>query len=502
MTSARTKPIAFGAAHHDLLTHLHAERFPVPSALIESLSAVCPIQTDAENLAEASRDWWPIAMHWALAGSVPQMPSVVVAPRTTEEVSKVLQLCNAAKTPVTTSAGRSGVSGAAVPVYGGVVLDTAALTGVVDIDPDSGVIEVLPGTFGPELEDAANAAGLTVGHFPQSFDISTVGGWVACRGAGQFSTRYGKIEDMVIGLEVVLADGKVITTGGAPAAADGPDLTGIFIGSEGMLGVITRVWLRTHQRPTAKRKAAFSFPDFAAGIEAARRTIREGATPAVLRLYDGFESKRSHSMDGQRCTLIAYDEGSEAMVDATMTILGDQVIACGGREEDSSLVDNWFEHRNDTTALQALTQKGFVVDTMEVSGEWSRLANCYKQVQAAALNVEHSRVASCHLSHSYPDGACLYFTFAASPPPEFIESTYVAVWDAAQNAALDAGANLSHHHGIGLNRARFVRRALGQSFELLAELKRTLDPNGVLNPGKFGLDSNFGSSDQKGVPWP
>src|SRR5690606_8617965 len=152
--------------------------------------------------------------------------------------------CNDTSVPLTAAGGRSGVCGASVPVHGGVLLDMTALRGVGAVDAVSGIVEVAAGTFGPGLEhELRTDHGLTVGHFPQSFDLATVGGWVACRGAGQYSTRYGKIDRMVAGLEVVLADGRVIRTGGAPAAATGPDLNQLFVGSEGTLGVITRVWL-------------------------------------------------------------------------------------------------------------------------------------------------------------------------------------------------------------------------------------------------------------------
>ena len=230
-------------------------------------------------------------MHWALAGSVPQRAGAVCRPTTTEQVAAVLSACAANGVPVTAAGGRSGVSGASVPVFGGVVLDLTAMQGIVDIDAVSGVVEVWAGTFGPDLEtELRQRCAMTIGHFPQSFDIATVGGWVACRGAGQYSTRYGKIEDMCVGLEVVLADGTVLQTGHGPAAAMGPDLTHLFLGSEGTLGVITRVWLRTHPVPTHERRAAYTFADFETGIEACRLILRRGATPAVLRLYDAVES--------------------------------------------------------------------------------------------------------------------------------------------------------------------------------------------------------------------
>ena len=454
---------------------------------IARISGVCATSVDPTDTAEHARDWWPLAMSWALANQVPRRPSVVCRPRDTVEVSRLLALCNERGIPVTASGGRSGVCGAAIPAHGGVALDMGAMQGVGDIDTVSGIVEVLSGTFGPDLERSVRAHGLTVGHYPQSFDISTVGGWIACRGAGQFSTRYGKIEDMVHGLEAVLADGTVIRTGGAPAGAVGPDLDHLLLGSEGTLAVITRAWLRAHPLPEVERRGAYSFPDFSAGIEACRRIIRSGATPAVLRLYDGTESKRSHGGDGTVSTLLVLDEGTEALVDATMSTVHDAAMACGAVTADVELVERWMHHRNDTSGLQALTRKGYVIDTMEVTAPWSRLDAIDEQVKTAMLSVPQARSASCHLSHSYIDGACLYFTFAATPAAEAFDDTHRAMWDAGQRAALAAGANLSHHHGVGHNRARYMAEALGTSLGVLRAVKIALDPRGILNPGKLGL---------------
>lgn len=467
----------------------------VPEDALLALESICEVVTSGDQVAEASRDWWPLALHWALAGKVPQLADVVARPSSTAEVVRLVQVCNNARLPLTVAGGRSGVCGAAAPIHGGVVLDATALAGVASVDEVSGVVEVLPGTFGPDLEDALRALGLSVGHFPQSFDLATVGGWVGSRGAGQYSTRYGKIEDMVVGLEVVLADGTVVRTGGAPAAAAGPDLTQVSIGSEGTLGVITRIWLRTHPVAPAERRGAFSFASFAEGVDACRQIMRAGATPAVLRLYDAAESQRGQGGDGTECILLVLDEGESALVDATMQIVARSCASA--RPADIHLVEKWLAHRNDTSALQGLTRKGFVVDTMEIAAPWSVLDMLFDEVRAAMLAVPHARAATCHLSHSYSDGACLYFTFAATPPLDEVESTYVALWDAGQRAVLAGGGNLSHHHGVGLNRGRFMHEALGTSYGVLEALKSTLDPNGIFNPGKLGLRSPFGD-----VPWP
>ena len=463
-------------------------------AFIAQLSAVCEASTDINATADVSRDWWPLSMHWALAGKVPRRAAVVVKPTTTAEVSEIARLCNNEHVPLTVAGGRSGVCGASVPVFGGVVLDSTALRGLVSVDVASGIVEVLPGTFGPDLESELRSQyGLTVGHLPQSFDIATVGGWVACRGAGQYSTRYGKIEDMVVGLEVVLADGTVISTGGSPAAAMGPDLNQLFLGSEGTLGIITRVWLRAHPVAQTERRAAYSFPTFEAGIEACRQIIRRGATPAVLRLYDAAESARGQGGDGTQNMLLVLDEGDVRLVDAVMHIVDEVATAQGATNLGPALVDAWTHHRNDTSALQALTRKGFVVDTLEIAAPWSALTNIFDAVRTEMLGVPYARNSTCHLSHSYLDGACLYFTFAATPPPEEVESTYVAMWDAGQRAVLAHGGNLSHHHGVGLNRSRFMVEALGAAHGVLFAMKQALDPNGILTPGKMAMPSSFGT---------
>jgi alkyldihydroxyacetonephosphate synthase len=492
MTSP-TPPIELNG-HAD---HLPGSGVELPDGFVERIGAICHIATDPAATAEASRDWWPVALHWSLAGEVPRRAGVVAHPTTTEQVAAIVTAANDARVPVTAAGGRSGVCGASVPVFGGVVLDLTGMDRLMSVDEESGVVEVESGMFGPDLERALNTHhGLTVGHFPQSFDIATVGGWVACRGAGQYSTRYGKIEHMVVGLEVVLADGRVIRTGGAPAAAVGPDLDQVFIGSEGTLGVITRVWLRTHPVAPAVRRAAYHFTTLASGFEACRQVIRRGATPAVLRLYDAVESARGRGGDGSDCTLLVLDEGDDRIADATMEIV-DEVCAAAGTPGDEQLVRDWMAHRNDTSALQGLTHKGFAVDTMEIAAPWSKLIDVHDAATGAIMGVPHALAASCHLSHSYLDGACLYFSFAARPPADEIETTYRAMWDAGQRAVLAAGGNLSHHHGVGLNRARFVAEALGPAFDVLVALKQALDPAGILNPGKLGLPSPFGAP-----PWP
>lgn len=491
-----TPPIAI-EREGPVTARLGAKSVDVPDALVAALEATgAEVVSDATIRADASRDWWPLAMGWALDGQVANLAALVVRPSEAGQVAEVLRRCNDARVPVTAAGGRSGVCGASVPVHGGVVLDTTRLDGIVSVDATSGLLDVHAGMFGNELESALrHEHGVTLGHWPQSIELSTVGGWLACRSAGQYSTRYGKIEDMVVGLDVALADGTMLTTGGSPRAAVGPDLTQLFVGSEGALGVITGARLRVRPAPEHERRAAFGFTSFADGLEACRRILRAGATPAVLRLYDEAETARSHGGDGATAALLVLDEGHRTLVDATFAVVEGHLD--GVRRLDDAVVDHWLVHRNDVSALEALTRKGYVVDTMEVAASWTALPAVATATRDALL-AAGALVASCHLSHSYPDGACVYFTFAATPESAEREATYVSLWDAGVKAALDAGANLSHHHGIGLNRARYMRSAIGErGLAVLGALKQALDPHGILNPGKLGLPSPFGDA-----PWP
>jgi alkyldihydroxyacetonephosphate synthase len=400
--------------------------------------------------------------------------------------------------PLTVAGGRSGVLGAAIPARGGVVLSTRALRGVVGVDAESGLVEVLAGTMGPELEDAVAPHGLVVGHHPQSFSLSTVGGWIGARGAGQYSTRVGTIAALVAGLEVVLADGTLLRLGPEPASAAGPDLASLFVGAEGTLGIVTRAWLRARPLPAARAGAAWRLPSLAAGIGAMRAALRAGATPAVLRLYDERETRRAHGGDGTWCALLVHDEAAPELVDATLAVVARCARAEGAESADPRLVDAWFAHRDDVSGLHALTARGWVIDTLEVAAPWARLAAVADGVRTAIAAVPGARSATVHVSHSYVDGACAYFTFVGDPgdgdrghgDPGIgdlgaLEALHGAMWEAGQGAALRAGATLSHHHGIGLHRARWAPEALGASLGTLAAIKRTLDPHGILNPGKW-----------------
>jgi alkyldihydroxyacetonephosphate synthase len=509
MSGGRVAPSPVEIGPAGLSERLGGPRVEVPDRVIDALGADgIAVAVDEQSRSVAGRDWWPLSLAWAARGQVPAMATAVARPTDAHQVSIILRRCNEARVPVTPTAGGSGVCGGSVPLFGGLSVDLTALSGLFDVDETSLLADVGAGTFGRDLEAALGSVGTgyTFGHWPQSMDISTVGGWVACRGAGQYSTRYGKIEDLVEGLEVVLADGAIVATdGAAPRSATGPNLSQLFLGSEGTLGVITAARLRVAPSPNAQGRRAHGFDSFAEGLEACRRMLRRGATPAVLRLYDQTESKRN--FDAETCVLLILDEADRVIVDSTMKVCDEECAAASTERLDDALVARWLHERNDTSALGPLWKANIVVDTIEVAGRWSVLGALAHDVVTTLHAVEGTLAASVHQSHAYPDGACLYFTFAGRAPQDGVgddeaelawqESYYRRSWDAATACVLGHGAAISHHHGIGLNRGRFLPDALGSGFGVLQALKDALDPAGILNPGKLGLRSPFGPT-----PWP
>jgi alkyldihydroxyacetonephosphate synthase len=469
----------------------------VPDAVVTALREVVSakhVVVDDGVRTDAGQDFWPITLIWVHAGQQPALPALVVRPQTSDQVARVLAIANDARIPVTPFAGRSGVCGGSLPAAGGISLDVQGLKRIVEINQHDLMVQVEAGVYGPKLEEALQAHGLTVGHFPQSFEISTVGGWIACRGAGQYSNRYGKIEDMVLGLEVALADGTLLRTNPQPASATGPDLKQLFIGAEGTLGVITSAWLQLWPRPAHSQLAAYTFDRFADTLEVQRLVLQRDASPAVLRSYDARDAElhfKKIGVEDGRSVLLAIAEGEPAEVERQIGILNETVAGYGAaaRSEDVALTELWLKNRNDVSGLEVAIRRGLVVDTIEVGAPWSKLVGVYEAVRAAVGAVKGTLAVAAHASHAYLSGGCLYFTFAGAPGDslEAKDAFYNAAWDAAMAAVTAHGGTISHHHGIGLNRARFMPAELGAGMDVLRRMKAALDPHGILNPGKLGL---------------
>ncbi|GAA1079228.1 FAD-binding oxidoreductase [Nocardiopsis composta] len=462
----------------------------VPDEAVAELRATgAEVLTGRDDAVLNTRDWWAGSMIGETGGRPATPHAVVVKVTEAAQVGEVVRIAAARRIPVTPSAGRSNVTGAALPVRGGIVLDLCGLDRILDYDEKSQVVEVEAGVFGDVFEAAIQERyGVTLGHWPSSYAISTIGGWIACRGAGQLSTRYGKIEDMVLGLDVVLPDGREVSLGGHVRAALGPDLMQLFIGSEGTLGVITRARLRAHRLPEYGKAVAYGFETFADGLEACRRILQAGAEPAVLRLYDRLESGVQFDMPDTNVLLIA-DEGAPEIVDAGIAVSERACAGLGTALDGDACLRRWLDTRYLTgKSGEGFTPgPGFVADTLEMVGRWRDLPEIYDDVVAAINAVPGTLAASAHQSHAYLDGACLYFSLRGDVRPERRAEWYRAAWDAANRVLLEAGAGLSHHHGVGLLRSPYMAEALGGGFGVLRAVKRALDPDDLLNPGKLGL---------------
>jgi len=456
----------------------------VRSDLVERLGRDA-VRWDEDSLSAHGRDSWVMSVLAGMRGKGAK-PACVVRPRDTDGVARVLRYATEKRVPVVPFGAGSGVCGGVLPDPTAIVLDLRGLAALLEVNSPALLARVQAGMMGNHFEAALNEKGFTAGHFPQSIDISTVGGWVATRSAGQFSTRYGSIEDLLAALEVVLADGSIVRTRPAPRAAAGPDLKQIFLGSEGTLGVVTEVTLRIHPLPPSRRLSAFHFPTLDFGLEAIRDFIRAGWRPPVVRLYDAVESARNFPGSAPEGTslLLLLSEGPATLTDAEMAACAAACAQQKGTAAGEGPVEHWLSHRNSVPGFEPFLQKGIVVDTIEIAATWDDILAVYRDAVAGMKEVPGVMAASAHSSHSYSTGTNLYFTFAARPADaNAMEETYRRCWDATMRATLAHGGTIAHHHGIGRVRREWLREELGTSLDVLRALKRALDPLGVLNPG-------------------
>ncbi len=450
------------------------------------------VRRDPAEVQPRARDLSALALLAEVRGDEPVTAAAVVLPESTEEVAAVLSWARETGTPIVPRGGGSGVSGGAGAVAGGVVLDLSRMDRVVEVDAVSRTVEVQAGIRGDVLEAALAAAGLTTGHYPQSIELSTVGGWIAASSAGQASTGYGAIEDLVLGLTVVLAGGAVVRLKPVPRSAAGPDLRRLFIGSEGTMGVVTEAVLACRPRPPGYAWAGFAFPSFEPCVEAARGIQSAGVDPMVVRGYDEADATLAFGRlghTGGSAAIVGFASDAPGL-DARLAETAVRATAAGGRGLGPAFGRHWWVHRNDAVDLyrrimgpERLFGPGTVVDTMEVAAVWSRVPELYRRVREALLG--GAEIVGCHLSHVYPAGSSLYFTFLVRGADDReVEGRYLATWEGAVLACLEAGGTITHHHGVGRLKARFMAGELGdEGLEVLRAVKRALDPTGILNPG-------------------
>ena len=438
-----------------------------------------------------AHDAWPLSEAKIRAGELLPLADMIVFPGTVDEVSKILVVANDFKIPVTPIGGGAGTCGGTLPIYGGIQLDLKRLDKIYEIDHDSMIVQVQAGVVGIDLEEEVNRHGYTTGHTPTSLRASNMGGFIATRSGGSMSSLYGKIEDLTLGLQVVLPDGSIVETKAVPRHSVGPDLRQLFIGSEGTLGIITEATVRLFPIPEERRFRSISFPDVHSGLEAIRKIFRAGILPSVVRLYDPEDAALSFSMhfefeEGHCILLLAFD-GAPKKIDLDENQSVQICLDEGGIDQGEGPSKRWWEHRYDMYYPTRLTTGGYAIgDTIDIVATYDKLEDVYHAMKKA-MEAEDAVVMS-HFSHMYQNGGSIYMIFFTSQPDaETAWATYKRIWDVGVAACLQEGGTMSHQHGVGLSRSTYTADELGSGFSVLKKIKDVLDPNGIMNPGKLGL---------------
>jgi alkyldihydroxyacetonephosphate synthase len=452
------------------------------------------ISTGRQTRRQSAIDSWPLALLRRVRGDDLAEPAAVISPATTGEVATVLAWASQTGTAVVPRGAGSGVCGGATADNDAVVLDLSRMDRIGPVDRESQTVEVQAGVRGDRLEEELAANDLTTGHYPQSVAISTVGGWIAASSAGQASTGFGAIEDVLLGLTAVLPDGEILRLRPVPRSAAGPDLRRLLIGSEGTLAVVTEATLACRARPTAWDWLAFGYPDFTTMAGALKNVRRAGTGAAVLRGYDETDAQLGFGALNHTTGCVALagfpagpagPPGLDARKQAATAILH-----ANGTELGARYGEHWWQHRND--AVQTFAQimgpertfgTGVIVDTMEVAGLWSAVPRLYGAIKTELS--AHAQAVACHLSHLYPSGSSLYFTFLITGADDHeAETTYRAAWQQAAHACTEAGGTITHHHGVGRLKAPFLAQDLGETgTAVLNTIRAALDPAGIMNPG-------------------
>ncbi|MHA2225115.1 MAG: FAD-binding oxidoreductase [Candidatus Hodarchaeales archaeon] len=450
----------------------------------------------------------------ARLGDISSLVELIVYPRTHDEVIAVVKYANEFKIRLSPVGGGTSMTSGVNPPFGSIAVNLSQMNKIFEINKDSLYITTQCGIFGPELERILNHEKLTLGHFPQSFEYSSVGGWVVTRGAGQNSTLYGKIEEMIMGFKFVTGLGETIAVRKAPARATGPDLNHLIAGSEGAFGILTEVTLRISKLPEKKKMVGFFFHNFEKGLTAFRNLLQDGFTPAIVRLYNAEETysslrssvlmkeppresfltrtvlkyveKRGYS-EKKRCLAVAVFEGNSDLVKLTRKKTINYAKQMGGIFLGATPAKSWIKSRYESPFLRdPIIDHGILLETFETSTTWEKIIPLYMAVQKAIK--PECPVIWAHASHLYKNGANIYFHLFAPQESGNEVIQFLRIKKKIIDTFLEYGGTLSHHHGVGRAFSHWLPREIGtEGIKLLQDIKNSLDPNGIMSPGIFGL---------------
>ena len=458
------------------------------------------VATEKEAVQDAAKDYIGYRQFQRHSGhNMVNLASCVIRPQNTEQVSEVLKFLNENKVDVTPRAGGSSVTMSIEPVEGGVIIDCSDMNGIIEVNEQDMYVTAKAGTPLDAMEKQLNEMGYTAGHFPQSLPLASLGGLVATRSIGQFSTLYGGIEDLLLALEAVMPDGSIIRIKNVPRRSVGPDLKHLFLGSEGMTGYITEVTMKIFKyRPETWWMKAYGVQGLQTGLDLIQDIMQEGYKPAVVRLHDPVEVENVIKIDAPKDTalLLFIVDGPEKVVQATGEGIDEIAKKYQAMDLGRKPVEHWFATRNDVCYTYidqpVYYNMGAVVDTCEISANWSQIGKIYNAVRGRmAKEIDNLYLVGGHSSHSYTTGTNLYFEFAyiaKDHDPQAVEDEYFKVLTIIMEEVLRYGGSIAHHHGSGKYRTRWMPKEHGSSYELMYKIKDALDPNGIMNKGVILVD--------------
>lgn len=454
------------------------------------------VSRDPTELQLKASDWSWVSKYLNYRNLTVPAAQFVVKPLTTEETRRVVEIASDFRIAVTPRGGGSGTQGGTFAPYGGITVDLTRMNQIIEIDEDSLVVTAEAGLPGPELEQVLEAKGLMLAHYPGSFHLgATIGGYVAARGSGVLSTKYGKAEDQVLQVRAVVPPGKVVQTLPVPSHASGPDLLQTLVGSEGTLGIITEIAMRLDPLPEVREFLSFSFPDIFAGIEAARRIMTSRLRPAVVRLYDEADSQKLREWVGIPFTgtlMVIMCDGDRGLVDYELKAITERAEGAGGRSLGPEVGEIWWEGKYEPYAPGKLPQPPQMYGTFDTVARFADLPKIYRAKKQAIESQFGSRGArySAHFSHWFPWGGMIYDRFYVDEPPTDPAEAILLhdeLWDVGVNTSIANGGTINEHHGVGLKLGRFMRTQYGTGFDLMRGVKNAWDPDGIMNPGKLGF---------------
>ena len=446
-----------------------------------------------------SVDVWSVSRNWVDSGLIKELPNFIVLPETTEQISKILKLANIYSIPIIPRGGGAGGLGGGIPFFGGIVLDIKKLDKIINLSEKSLNIKVQAGIMQIDLERYLNNKGYTLNHLPASIYCSTLGGFLSTRGSGVLSSKYGKIEDMVLSLEVVLPTGEIINTLPVPKHSAGPGIENIFLGAEGTLGIITSATLQIFYLPEARYFSSFLFDNLHSALEASREVMINRLEPSVLRVYDEGDTRDvvkkelGINIENGSYVVISFD-GFKDIASAQKRRAEEIFNKYKAKDLGEKFGKKWWENKYDPYyPPHTLESKKDLYGVIDTIATYDNIENLYISMKSELESKfsEWDIIFTAHFSHWYEWGASVYPRFIINKPPknshDFLKLNN-SIWDTAVKVILKNNGVLSEHHGIGFQLSPYMRAQYKEGYKVLESLKKGLDPKNIMNPTILGFN--------------